>query len=242
MPDRLETVLRSLADEIDYPPTPNLAATLPARLDAERARPRGWFRLTRPMLLAAALVLLLVATVGALTFILPGLRLSVLPSLPATPVAALGDALALGVPASPATVEGSGPALLGPPAAAYLAQDGDVVSLVYAAGDGLPEIGDSGIGLLVQRIGGSLERERIEKLVVEVGASVTPVEVGDDAGFWIEGPPHLVRYRGSDGLERAEMSRLAGDTLVWERDGTLYRVESGLGLDATRRLAESIPP
>ncbi len=36
------------------------------------------------------------------------------------------------------------------------------------------------------------------------------------------------------------MTRLAGDTLVWQRDDVLYRIESGLGLDATRRIAESI--
>ena len=36
------------------------------------------------------------------------------------------------------------------------------------------------------------------------------------------------------------MTRLAGDTLVWQRGDTLYRIESALGLEATRRLAESV--
>ena len=41
---------------------------------------------------------------------------------------------------------------------------------------------------------------------------------------------------------RAEATRLVGDTLVWERDGTLYRIESGLGLVETLRIAETIEP
>ena len=66
--------------------------------------------------------------------------------------------------------------------------------------------------------------------------------MGGDAGFWIEGLPHLVRYTDPDGRERSQRTRLVGDTLVWERGGVLYRIESGLGLDGTLRIAESIAP
>ena len=52
-----------------------------------------------------------------------------------------------------------------------------MITLVYASGEGLPEMAGTGIGLLVQQINGSLERERIEKLVVEVGASITETEI-----------------------------------------------------------------
>ena len=54
------------------------------------------------------------------------------------------------------------------------------------------------------------------------------------------GPPHLLRYLGPDGDARAEATRLVGDTLVWESGGTLFRIESGLGLVETLRIAESI--
>jgi hypothetical protein len=73
-----------------------------------------------------------------------------------------------------------------------------------------------------------------------VGASVTALEVDGAPGFWIEGPPHLIRYRGPEGQERTEMTRLVGDTLVWQSGDVLYRVESGLGLERTLRIAESI--
>ena len=100
------------------------------------------------------------------------------------------------------------------------------------AGDGMPEL-DDGIGLLVQRVEGTLDRSKVMKLVDEVGARVVPITVNGADGFWIAGPPHLVRYLDADGRERAEMTRLAGDTLVWQDGETLYRIETALGLEAT---------
>jgi hypothetical protein len=122
----------------------------------------------------------------------------------------------------------------------YVSQGGEVVSLVYAPRPGLPEIGDTGIGLLLQEMRGTLDRERIEKLVPEFGATVTPTPVGDGEGYWITGPRHLVRYTDSAGREQVEATRLVGNTLVWHDDGALFRIESGLGLDAVRRIGASI--
>ncbi len=62
------------------------------------------------------------------------------------------------------------PAALGEPDEVYSSRAGEVISLVYASREDLPELGGTGIGLLVQQINGSLERERIEKLVVEFGS------------------------------------------------------------------------
>ena len=134
------------------------------------------------------------------------------------------------------------PGALGLPDEAYVINDGAITSLVYAAGDGLPELDGTDIGLLIQAFGGALDREQVEKLVGEVGVSVTAVSVDGVDGYWIAGPPHLLRYLGPDGEARAESTRLVGDTLVWERDGTLYRIESGLGLVETLRIAETIEP
>ena len=46
--------------------------------------------------------------------------------------------------------------------------------------------------------------------------------------------------RRSDGTAGVLTSRLAGDTLVFVRDGTLYRLESALGRDATLEVAASL--
>jgi hypothetical protein len=198
----------------------------------------------RALALAVIGLLVLATAAAALVILVPGLRLTLVPSLPTASATAdpLGTRLALGAAVPVEEVAGFAPELLGPPDEAYVIGDDQIVSLVYAASDDVPAFDDSDIGLLVQAIEGALEGEQVEKLVTEVDASVTAVTVDGATGYWIEGPPHLLRYIGPDGESRAEATRLVGDTLVWERDGTLYRIESGLGLAETLRIAETIRP
>lgn len=242
MTDGLDAALRDLADELAFPPTPDLRTVLAVRLSQPPRR--SWLPSAWPRSLAVAVIalLLMAAAAGAAVLVLPGLRLTFVPTLPtpSLPADALATRLALGELVPLDTVEAGVPAMLGEPDEVYASQAGEVISLVYASGDDLPELAGSGIGLLVQQINGSLDRERIEKLMLEGVASVTPMEVEGAEGFWIEGPPHLVYYRGPSGEERSEMTRLVDDTLVWQRGSVLYRIESGLGLEETRRMAESI--
>jgi hypothetical protein len=243
MSDRLETALRELAADIAFPPTPDLRATLATRLAAP-ARNRWWpGSLPRALVLVAIATLLLATAVAALVLALPGLRITFTPELPAP---MLGTRLALGEPtavdtlSTRATFTGQLARTLGTPDEAYMASDGGVVSLVYAADGSLPEIGGTGIGLLLQQIDGALDRGQVEKLVPEVGATVARVEVAGEPGFWIEGHPHVVRFTDPSGAQGMAPSRLAGDTLVWERGGVLYRIESELGRAATIEIAETI--
>jgi hypothetical protein len=242
MDDRLERRLHALAPDVAFPPTPDLRAAVAQRLAAPPGR--GWLPRSLPRAVSLALIatLLLAAGAAALVLLVPGLRVTVVPSLPSADVRddPLATRLALGAPIDPAAVGVGLPSELGAPDEAYVLGDEEVLTLVYGAGDGLPDLAGSGIGLLVQRIDGALDRERVEKLVVEVGADVRPVEVRGERGFWISGAQHLIRYSTATDPEREQPTRLVGDALVWERDGVLYRVESGLGLDATLRIAESI--
>lgn len=236
MDDRMTASLQQLAAEIDFPPTPDLRRSVADRAQAPARRwwPSAW---PRAAALAVIATLVVAATAAALVLVLPGLRITTVPKLPtADPIA---STLGLGEPI-PADMVGAGiPAALGPPDEAYVIGDHEVLSLVYLADDELPDVAGSGIGLLVQVIDGALDRERVEKLVAE-GATVTPVQVGGDPGFWIDGLPHVVRYTDPEGRERSQRTRLVGDTLVWEHGGVLYRIESGLGQDGTLRIAESI--
>lgn len=238
MTDRLELALRDLAEAVEFPPTPDLAPAVARRLAEGRAA-RSQNTWQRALLLAAASTLVLVATAAALSLALPGLRILPVASVPAEP-SSLGDGLSLGHAASAADADGFSVGDLGSPDAVFVAREGEVVTLVYAANDALPEMAQSGIGLLVQRLEGDLEQVMIEKLVEEVGARVISVTVDGAPGFWISGPPHLVRYLDLTGRERSEMTRLAGDTLVWQAGNALYRMESGVGMVETIRLAESI--
>lgn len=246
MTDRTEDALRDLAAALAFPPTPDMRRAIADRLlqPPPPSRPRAWPGVwPRAIVLAVLLSILGVAVATALVLVLPGLRLTVVPTLPSADVPAgpLATRLVLGEPISPDAIANGIPSVIGPPDEAYIAGDAGVVSLVYAADADLAELSGSGIGLLVQVIDGALERERVEKLVVQGGTSVTAVQVGRVAGYWIEGRPHLIRFLDRDGVGRSEATRLAGDTLVWERDGRLFRIESGLGLAATLRIAESIP-
>ena len=239
MDDRLDAALLQLAAEIHFPPTPDLRRSVVERAQASAPRrwPSAW---PRAAALALIATLLVAATAAALVLVLPGLRITTVPALPTAD--AVASRLALGEPIPADTVGAGIPQALGPPDEAYVIGDHEVLSLVYLADDELPDLAGSGIGLLVQIIDGALDREMVQKLVAEVGVSVTPVQVGGDAGFWIDGLPHLVRYIDPEGRERSQRTRLVGDTLVWERGGVLYRIESGLGPEGTLRIAESIAP
>ena len=242
MTDRIDTALTDLAAAIDYPPTPALRERVAARL-AERTTQRRWFApLPRAVLVALIGLVVLAAVTAAALIAIPGLRLTFVPSLPASSVAAdpLGARMGLGTSIPIDGVAEHAPEALGLPAEAYVIGDHDVVTLLYPASTELPRMDGTDVGLLVQALDGALDREMVNKLVVEVGAQVSPVVVDGSSGVWISGPPHLLRYTGPDGEGRAEATRLVGDVLVWERGGTLYRIESGLGLEATTRIAESI--
>jgi hypothetical protein len=66
------------------------------------------------------------------------------------------------------------------------------------------------------------------------------VAVGGAGGYWIEGAPHVLILRDYAGDDRRHPSRLAGNTLLWERDGVTYRLESALSRDEAIRIAESM--
>jgi hypothetical protein len=242
MDNRVDVALRELSAIVEFPPTPELRAAVAARLSDSTRRGRWPWALPRAVALAVAATLVLAAAAAALVLVLPGLRIAIVPSLPSAgvPVQPLAVRLALGTPVAVDAIGAGVPAVLGAPDEAYVLGDHEVLSLVYAADPDLPELGGSGIGLLVQVIDGDLDRERVLKLVGEVGASVTEVRVGSAPGFWVSGPPHLVHYTSPSGIDRSQATRVAGDTLVWERDSVLYRIESGLGLTETLRIAESI--
>ena len=247
MPDdsRLEAALRDLGRHVAFPPTPELRAGIAGRLPEPNARRLRW----RPALLVAIAATLLIASVAAaFAFGLAGLRITFTDHLPtlnaqsSSPAAGLrlGERVTLASAEERSTVGADWPRLLGEPDEVYLSADRDIVSLVYLPGPDLPPLAGSDVGLLVMEIDGSVDAERIEKLVHEVEATVTSVSVGGLPGYWIEGRPHVMRYEDPGGANGEVVSRLVGDVLVWESGGAVYRIESGLGLEATLRLAESM--
>ena len=86
---------------------------------------------------------------------------------------------------------------------------------------------DGGTAVLVTTLPGRLDDVAFRKLVAS-GVQVTDVEVGDDAGVWITGEPHVFLYEGRDG-GMAE-ARPAADTLAWQEGDVIVRVEGDIPL------------
>ena len=264
--DDLDARLADLATVIAFPSTPDLAAAVGSRLRAPvpPARPfplpiRRSVR--RSLLLAAALALVIVGAAFAVRFGLEllSIRFGPIPSVAPTPSAAApgpsatprppGDGLGLG---EPLTLDEASrfapfdvlvPADLGAPDQVYLG-GGTLrgqVAFVYAARGGLQASGLlGGAGLLITQNRGQPDDNLAEKLLSSGQATVEEVVVNGAPGVWIAGQPHFFWYLAPDGSQLEEGRRLVGDTLVWERDGILYRIEGAIGVDDALVIARSM--
>ena len=116
---------------------------------------------------------------------------------------------------------------------------GGRVSLVYASRPDLPAIPGTTIGLLLQEFKGGIQAGLFQKGVPS-GSRVEPVTINGVAGYWIEGGLRYFGYTDASGVMQFEESRIAGNTLLWERDGIVYRLESSLPKNAAVQIAESV--
>ena len=242
----LELRLADLATVVEFPRTPDLAAAVASRLRAPRVVP---FQRTlrRSLLLAAALVLLVVGGALAVRFGLDLLSIEFGP-VP-SPTFSPGTSLRLGHPVSLEEATDSAdfdvliPAALGPPDAVY---DGGIalrgqVAFVYAPRPDLPaaELLDDA-GLLITQNAGRVDEGLAHKIVSSSAATVVAIDVNGARGLWISGAPHIFWYLAPNGQFIDESRRLVGDTLAWERDGVLYRIEGAITLERALEIALSM--
>jgi hypothetical protein len=179
---------------------------------------------------------------------LRGVEISFVPEAPTPAGTPAGAALRLGRPIGLDEVRARVPfpvltpslPELGAPDEVYLDQTvpRGQVALVYRPRPGLPQAA-TGVGLLLTQFRGDVERPLAQK-GVGPGTSLQSVTVSGTTGFWIEGGPHFFMYRDAAGNIREETLRLAGNVLLWERDGVTYRLESSLPRDEALRIAESL--
>jgi hypothetical protein len=256
----LERRLADLGPHL-FPLTPDLATRVRHQLEndaARTARPRpltAW--------LAAALLLILIAGTLALfpaaryaiadRLGLRGVLIHWVDEIPGEP-SQVGAPLTLGrrVTLDEARVAVDFPVLVptaagfDTPAEIYLmdGDEGEMVSLVYPAGPGLPESDVTGVGALLTQFQGEADRGLIEKGLPDSGPNESRLEavsVGGEPGFWISGAPHGFFFVCHDVSEcREERYRLAGNVLLWEQDGLTLRLESELSLDEALAIAESV--
>lgn len=113
------------------------------------------------------------------------------------------------------------------------------MATVWGVSPGLQAIVDTEIGMLHLQFAATLDEALLTKRVAQE-SDIRGVTVRGRFGIWIEDGPHVVTYLDSDGLERAETTRLAGNVLMWEEDGVTHRIESSLSLEDTLAIAETL--
>ena len=251
----LEQQLSRLGGDLEWPATPNLAPAVRLRIAARRPGfERRWA-------LAAAAAMLVLAALAAYppsrdaiaswinlhTFFRTVPHLATPTPLPPGP---LGQRLGLGQPTTLPQARAAlkwqllVPASLGQPAEVYLqplpdAPSGGEVTLVYAARKGLPAAGETGVGVLITEARGSVNSEFFGKMIGP-GTTIEPVTVAGSSGYWIAGAPHVFVFVDSTGEVRYETLRLATNTLLINKGGTVVRIEGNLTKAQALQIAASL--
>lgn len=253
----IQQALTSLSDRLDLPAEPNVASAVRVHLEAHPTSLRqGWFASGfswRPVLSAAASILVLAVAIMVFS---PATRAAVadwigFDSVRIThvpePADGIGSDLALGDPISLAEGETRVsfpvrvPSSLGAPDEVYAEGEGEDarLSFVYRTREGLPPAKGPEIGALVEQFRATIERQFLSKQVFG-GGNVRLVDVDGAEGYWLSGGPHQVTYLTPDGTPTQDRRRLAGNTLLWEMDGVLYRIESDVSLARALEIAASM--
>jgi hypothetical protein len=248
----------------------DLAATARLRIVGDGVDRRGRTRIWSPVrpfrraLVLALVALLVLATIAAgVAGWLPGIRIrfgdgpspSATPSLTAgvsaSPshgaagtMAPLGSVLGLGTHVSLDEAERvadielllPGDAAIGPPDAAFV--DAGRVSLVWGARPGLREDSD-GIALLISEFRGSVGDGYYDK-VLGAAATITPVSVNGDRGYFIGGAPHFFMYVDDEGRDIDASHRVVGNVVMWAHGEMTYRLEADAPMAEAIRLAETL--
>jgi hypothetical protein len=234
----LERALEAAAHDYPFPPTPQLAAAAVSRLDR---RPEARWRT------AAVLAFATVVAAGALAFssgarsavldwldAVPGVRIDRVERLPESellgsfdpgPRVGLAEARrAFGFPVRL-------PDRLGDPDAIHLDRDRSGAAVVTAV---------YGTELVLTQWPA---RTVLFHKLVAAGTRLERVSVQGRPGAWIAGGDHAVFYEAArTGVEERAAGRLAGNVLVWVRDGIAYRLEADVPRERALELARSLEP
>lgn len=253
----LEARLVDLGDRIAYPVVPALAPAVVARLEGDPRRPlfptASW---SRARFVLAAFAFIAVVS-GGLLLASPATREAVADWLGIdgiritfdddrearvpveTPIDTrldLGRAVSVQEAEEYTGFTVATPSIVGEPDAIYLNDEvpGGEVSLIYEPRPELPEVGSSGVGLLITQFSDFGDTDAYLKKLAQVGTEVRSVTVSGHQGFWISGAPHLLVS------EFSSPARLAGNTLIWATPETTYRVEADVSLSRALEIAESL--
>jgi hypothetical protein len=246
----LELALADLGRRVEFPPTPDLAPAVRARLAAGRSGGRGMARpYTRRRIVALVLAVLAVALAAVLAvpqtraailefFHLRGVSIERVGALPTVPEEQAGPGLVLGKKVTLAEARDAVrfevlvPSALGEPNETYVQTGfppGGMVSMIYGSREH-PRV-------LLTEFRATVEEVIFKKVAVDTTIERTAVDGG--AGYWIGGA-HLFSYFDANGAYQEEPIRLAGKTLVWERGPLTLRLEGDFSKADALRIARSV--
>lgn len=246
--DSLQHELVELSEHLDWPTGIDLAPTVLERI---RARPvRRARRWLAPVLVAVAIAVLLLTPPGkeAVAWLLRVAGIGIEFGEVTTPVTApatltVGDAVTLTEAQDAVDFPVLVPSTLPAPDSVQLASwgGGRQVVLAWAASDRLPDVLDTGTGLLFFQFRASVDEQLLTKYATE-STRVEVVEVRGSRGYFLSDAPHIVMFEDPDRTIFEDSVRLAANVLIWEEDGITYRIESSLGLADTVAVAQSLAP
>ena len=160
---------------------------------------------------------------------------------PTDAVLNLGPAVSIDAAISRTGLPDPTPALLGDPQSVHVVTPpvtGQIL-LVYAPSDLVLQSPVSGVGALVSVMPAHIDEGFFRKTLGSE-STVRPIDFNGVSGFWIEGAPHQVLFDVGNGQIQPDTLRLATNTLLWERDGHVYRLEADISLETAVRIAQSI--
>jgi hypothetical protein len=244
MADQLEGALLELGREVQFPPTPDVSASVRRRLTDRPRSERHWSPWSRALVPLAALLVAGLLVTGVLALWptardaiaerlgLHGVQVTQVRGLPtaiATPN--LGQAITLEDAQRRVSYPIQLPAALGAPDVVYFVDSpvGGQVVLAYEPNGDRPR-------LLLFEFEGS--RAGLGK-GLPPGTSVEEVSVNGNRGLWINGDPHVVFFMDRQGRPQSETTRLAANVLLWENNRLTLRLEGQLARDQAVEIAAS---
>jgi hypothetical protein len=257
----LGRALVDLGARLDYPRMPALAVQVRHRLERELEPPsvrevlRPYRPLRRSVTIAVLGLLLVAGAATAALFRIRGVEIRIRstptavpsrsPTTEASPdlgrTLSLGERVTLREARQAVSFRVRLPSLpeLGSPDEVYIDDEPSSgrVTAVYAPRPGLARTSATDVGLLVTEFRARFDEEFVIK-EAGPGTRVEQVSVGGAPGYWVEGEPHTVVYVDDRGLN-SDTLRLAGNTLLWERNGVTFRLEADISKGEALRIATS---
>lgn len=251
----LERDLRALAEAIEYPPTPDLAARVRARLPAARREPAP-LRLRQALAIAALWLAISTTAILALSrdaadalldaYGLNGVtieRTTAPAPAPAPQRLDLGPKTSLRHAARELSFVPLVPRIDGGPDEVRLnpVPSGGELSLLYEPRPSLPPAVTTGTGLLVTEFRGDLLPEYLTKIAPQA-TSVERLRIDGRRAIWIAGAPHYFLFRTPDGQVSESDLQVAQNVLLIERGDVLVRMEGAFDRATAVRLAGTLKP